>query len=306
MTVPAPKWSEDQLESDRGFAVQVFTRVRMEEPLDAYLEAYEEVRQTVEVVLEATTDLREFAKLAVDVLCEPESLEVARYLAGPPISADDLKVLADTSLAPSVLRGDAVKAARVANTILLGLDRARFPWVLEERDPTEMEREAGVVATASAIAYRRVLTGRANESKEEQELAVCDFLESRCSFTKVPPRDVQTIGDAPKKGEFCRESLFGSRKADIIVTLWDGRVMPIECKVSNSSTNSIKRLNNDAAAKAKTWIAEFGSIGTVPAATLSGVFKLRNLKSAQDDGLTLWWAHDLAPMETFINATKKP
>ncbi|MCG8423215.1 MAG: XamI family restriction endonuclease [Proteobacteria bacterium] len=44
-----------------------------------------------------------------------------------------------------------------------------------------------------------------------------------------------------------------------MIRLWDTRILALECKESNSSTNSIKRLNNGAAAKAKTWLAEFGT-----------------------------------------------
>jgi hypothetical protein len=82
--------------------------------------------------------------------------------------------------------------------------------------------------------------------------------------------------------------------------------MPIECKVSNSSTNSVKRLNNDAAVKAGTWKHEFGANQILPAAVMSGVFKVLNLIQAQDSGLTLFWAHDLEPMRIFIKITKTP
>lgn len=304
MSAKPPVWTDQEMEQLRSDSIAVFQKVRMEEPLDRYLDEYEEVRQTVEAVLEATVDLSELRENAHDVLSEADSLEVVRYLSGPPISADDLKVLAVASLAPSRLRGDAVMAARVINTLLLGLDRARFPWVTEEREATEAEREAAVVATSTMISYRRTLTARQNESKQEQEGAVSDFLESECGLTKVAPREVRTHGDAPRKGQFCREALFGTRKADLIVTLWDGRIMPIECKVSNSSTNSKKRLNNDAAVKARIWLGEFGTQLVVPAATLSGVFNLKNLKTAQDEGLTIWWAHDLAPLKTFTEGTR--
>lgn len=304
MTAKPPVWTDQQLEQSRSDAIAVFQKVRMEEPLDRYLDEYEEVRQTVEAVLEATVDLSELREHARDVLSEADSLEVVRYLSGPPISADDLKVLAVASLAPGRLRGDAVMAARVVNTLLLGLDRARFPWVTEEREATPAEREAAVVATSTMISYRRTLTARANESKQEQEGAVSDFLESECGFTKVATREVITHGDAPRKGHFCGEALFGTRKADLIITLWDGRIMPIECKVSNSSTNSKKRLNNDAAVKARIWLGEFGTQLVVPAATLSGVFNLRNLKTAQEEGLTIWWAHVLTPLRTFTEATR--
>ena len=56
--------------------------------------------------------------------------------------------------------------------------------------------------------------------------------------------------------------MFGGRKADFVVCLYDGRKMPLECKVSNSSTNSVKRLNNDAAVKAVRWIQGFGTAQT--------------------------------------------
>lgn len=69
---------------------------------------------------------------------------------------------------------------------------------------------------------------------------------------------------------------------------------------SNSATNSIKRLNNDAAIKAESWIEEFGTTGVVPAAVLSGVYKISNLESAQDRGLTIFWAHDLSLLMNWI------
>lgn len=159
------------------------------------------------------------------------------------------------------------------------------------------------MASAALIAYRRVMTIRANESKNAQEKAVADRLET-AGFIQVPTRTIATLLDAPDPGEFCGESLFAGRKADLVVRLWDGRAMPTECKVSNSSTNSIKRLNNDAAIKAAHWVDQLGRAAIVPAAVLSGVYKLRNLENAQTDGLALFWAHDLEPMIAFIEATR--
>lgn len=112
-------------------------------------------------------------------------------------------------------------------------------------------------------------------------------------MTKVATRRIETINAAPEPAEFCRESQLGTRKADFVIGLYDQRVMAIECKVSNSSTNSVKRLKNDAAAKAEAWIDEFGRSNIVPTAVLSGVYKSHNLTNAQQRGLTLFWAHDL-------------
>ena len=123
--------------------------------------------------------------------------------------------------------------------------------------------------------------------KKSQELRVENAL-LNAQFQKRATRTIQTLADAPHLGEFCGESKLGTRKADFVVRLWDQRVLPIECKVSNSSTNSVKRLNNDAAAKAEAWRRDFGTTQVVSAAVLSGVYKLNNLLEAQDRGLTIF------------------
>ena len=239
-----------------------------------------------------------------DVLTDANLLPAVRYLAGPPISTDDLRTLAyDVSLTPSQLRANPATAQQVMQVILDSVDRRRFPWFNENREPTEAERQAAVVATAALLAQRAVMTSRANESKDEQEQAVKDRLMT-AGFTEVDRRTISNNLEAPAVGTFCGESQFGDRKADIIVRLYDGRIMPIEAKVSNSATNSIKRLNNDAAVKAKRWIELFGTSNAVPAAVLGGVFKLRNLQSAQNANLTIFWAHNLDAMVEFIDSTK--
>lgn len=277
----------------------------MQEPLEQYLDAFEVSRDAIETLLESTLDLTELLDRAVDVLSDAQLLSAVRYLAGPPISADDLLTLADdASLTPSRLRADPEMAKKVIGVVLLGVDRERFPWLSENREPTEAERYAAVVATSALLAQRSVMTGRANESKDEQEQAVKDALKS-WQFEEVPRRAIPNLSEAPEKGTFCGESRLGSRKADIVARLYDGRVMPIEAKVSNSSTNSVKRLNNDAAVKARQWTSEFGTSNVVPVAVLGGVFKLHNLRSAQDnDHLTIFWAHNLDPMGRFIQSTK--
>jgi hypothetical protein len=241
---------------------------------------------------------------AARFVARDDLLTAVRYLASPAISADDLKVLADIpSLTPAQLKRRPADARRVVDTALMALDRNRFPWVADRREPTQAERYAAIVATTALIASQRVQTSRRSSAKNWQEEAVTAYLES-IGMTREDPRRVTTASDLLPRGHFCREAEFGTRKADLIVSLWDGRAMPIECKVSNSSTNSVKRINNDAAVKAKTWIQEFGSLGTVPVAVISGVFKVRNLVSAQDDGLTIIWSHDLPALGRFIQRTR--
>jgi XamI restriction endonuclease len=305
MPIPPPRWTEAELETARQTAIDAFRTERMQEPLEAYLEAFDEYRGAVEDLLEATVDLTQLSDAAEQVLVDPALLEAVRYLAGPPISADDLKVLANVeSLAAGRLRDDPEMAQRVIDTVLLALDRRRFPWVAESRDPDAAEREAAALASAALMATSRVQTNRRNESKEQQEQAVEDRL-VEAGFEKLPtPRSVPTLAAAPAPGKFCRETTFGTRKADLLIGLWDDRKMPLECKVSNSATNSIKRINNDAAVKAVRWIDEFGTQGVVPAAVLSGVYKLSHLVSGQANGLTLIWAHDLDALVDWIETTR--
>lgn len=304
MGINPPRWTAEEFEREAAQAIRHFRETRMHEPLEAYLDYVEEYRRQVETLIEETVDLTRLSNLAVELLTDPQQLTAIRYLASPAISEDDLKVLADAALTPKRLNADPDMARRVIETVLMGLDRERFPWVAESREPTEGERATAVVSTAALIATQKVQTGRRNEAKKTQEGAVADALRA-AGFTEVPTRAVTNMSHLPAHGEFCAEALFGSRKADLIVRLWDGRVMPTECKVSNSSTNSVKRLNNDAAVKARTWIQEFGTVTCVPAAVLSGVFKTRNLISAQADGLTLFWAHGLDRMTSFITSTRE-
>jgi hypothetical protein len=303
--VPPPRWGKDQLKEHAAEAVQKFREVRMREPLERYLEQFDSFRGTVGELIEGTVDLSLLRDQAAEQLSQADVLTAVRYLAGPPVSADDLKELAGdgVSLARTRLSRDPEMAKLVVDTVLLGLDRIRFPWIGEDREPTAAEREVAVITTAAMIATQRVQTARRNEAKKEQEAAVAEVLKQN-GFTQVPTRAIHNITHFPDVGEFCRESDFGGRKADLVVRLWDGRVLPLECKVSNSSTNSIKRLNNDAAAKAEVWMTKFGTATVVPGAVLSGVFKIHSLENAQARGLTLFWAHRLDAMIYFIEGTR--
>jgi len=305
--VPPTWWSQEALGADREQAQALFRQQRMQEPLEQYLDRFDAIRRVIEDVMEDTVDLTQLREKAVQILTEPERLEVFRYLAGPPISLDDLKTLVDSrSLAPKTIRGDADLVDRLVATIRDGLDRRRFPWLHDQREAREDEVKAAVVASAALMATQRVATSRRTEGKEEQERQVRHALEAAgFAEMEVPGKIVRNIAAAPPPGRFCREVKLGERKADLVVGLWDRRIMPIECKVSNSSTNSVKRLNNDAAVKAGIWRRDFGELNVVPVAVLSGVYKLRNLEQAQNRHLTLYWAHRLRDLTDWIERTRQ-
>lgn len=276
----------------------------MQEPLEQYLERFDQYQGVVEDLLETTIDVSKLDDAALAVLTDPNLLHAFRYLAGPPISEDDLRVLAEAVFTPSRLRDDEDMVRRIIEVVRAGLDRRRFPWVAEAREPTEPERSGAVLASAALIATSRMSTSRRSEGKGRQEALVEDALIA-AQMKKVPTRSIQTMNQAPQPGEFCRESQLGSRKADFIIGLYDDRLLALECKVSNSEINSIKRLSNDAASKATTWLKEFGNKNVVPSAVLSGVFKRRHLLRAQDEqGCTIFWAHDINSMIKWILSTR--
>ncbi|MEU3311568.1 XamI family restriction endonuclease [Streptomyces sp. NPDC006662] len=299
-----PLWSPSELEQQREASIELFRIERTSEPLEQYLTQFEVSKAAIDTILELTVDLKTVEDLAAEVLGDPDLADVARYLASPPISNDDLRTIADSTTTPSKVKSDPEAARRLMKVILLGLDRERFPWFSEGRQASEAERNTAAVATAAMHAFRWVETWRRNNGKQMQEAAVKSFLANECGFTEVPTRKIPNLSQAPNPGEFCGETLVGTRKADIAVRLFDGRLMPIECKVSNSGTNSYKRINNDAAVKATVWTIEFGSVNIVPAAMMSGVFVLNNLEYAQEKGLYLFWAHDLDPLKEFLNLAR--
>src|SRR5665213_3972508 len=104
--IEAPRWTETQLTQGLDKAKELFRQERMEEPLEAYLEAFERYQGTVEDLLETSVDLVQLDQRAIDILTDPDLLKAFRYLTGPPVSEDDLKVLAEALLSPSRLRTD--------------------------------------------------------------------------------------------------------------------------------------------------------------------------------------------------------
>ena len=156
--------------------MESFRRERGEEPVDQYRDYLDQYVCTVHDLIELTVDLLQLHERAGDVVTEAPLLEALRFCAGPFISEDDLAVLARTTLSRTRLRKDPDAVARIVDTVLLGLDTQRFPWVFEEREATESERVAAVQSTAVLLATERTRTLRRSNAKLDQEGAVASAL----------------------------------------------------------------------------------------------------------------------------------
>ena len=300
------KWTPTELARDAAAARERFRRRRLDEPLELYARLFDECAPAFGAVIDRLPALtREPLDPAVvaELVGDRGTRLAFRYLAAPPISEDDLKTLADTTLSAAALRQDAEQARRVRDTVLHIVDPRRFPWIGEGREPAGRERDRAVVASAALAAARGVETSRRTGAKKEQEEAVKARLRE-IGFVEVPPREIALLDAAPAPGAFCGESKFGDSRADLVVRLHDRRAMPLECKASNSAVNSFKRINHEAAGKARAWLAGFGKRQTVPAAAISGVFNPRNLETAQAEGLTVFWSHRLDDLADFIESTR--
>jgi len=297
-------WTNDELAEDARVSSALFRTNRLDVS-DEWTTHYRAARQKFEDLFQKLNNLHPSA-ITDQNLTDAYGAglgEALRYLAGPPISDDDLKVIAEvSSLAPNVLKKDALAVRKVFSVIEQVIDPHRFPWIVSGAPPTRQEREAALLASSILLAAQRIATERRIDGKDEQEQKVKEYLVT-LGFKEVRPVAINTIVRGPQPMEFCSECQLGDRKADVVVRLHDTRLMALECKVSNSATNSVKRVNNDAAMKAKYWLQEFGK-QVVPAAVLAGVFKVINLEQAQKNGLSLIWSHDLEKLGSFIESTK--
>lgn len=298
--VAAPVWDEPTLEAQRRQAITTFIEARTAEGSGAYLAQSEANRAVVAALFAETDDLLTFGSGAA-LARDPGLLRAARYLAAPPVSKDDLDTLAEARIA-SRRRLDADLGQRAARVIEAGIDPLRCPWLFAapRRSPTATERETAISWTAGLMTTQEIQTGRRTESSARQEVEVEQLL-LRLGFAKVPPRPIEITGGL-EAGQFCRETHVVGTKCDLPIGLRDGRFLFVECKVSNSATNSVKRLNRECGGKASLWRNAFGD-RSLTAAVLSGVFKLKNLQDAQTTNhLVLFWEHDLFPLAAFLSA----
>lgn len=194
------------------------------------------------------------------------------------------------------------EAAGAAASVLRALfDSDRMPWLAEGRQASEEERRLAIAWTAGLWAAERQRTSRRTAASRRQRDAVFAAIKAG-GFTQRPTPRVLATFDELLRGTFCGESTLDGAKCDVPVRLLDGRLLAIECKVSNSAINSVKRLLRETGNKAQAWRNAFGQ-QVIPATVLSGVFRLANLLEAQNENqIAIFWQHDLDQLTDFLGA----
>jgi hypothetical protein len=298
--MPLPRQlSAADLEREAQRSVVLFVEQRLAEGTRPYRAAFDAARAQVSALFRATDNLLAFDPA---VFADPAMVDAARYLAGPPVSSDDLRTLA--RLAPP--QDEAEKRERIARVLWKCLDPFRFPWLAEggNRVPARRERDTAIVWTCSLWAVEKCRTSRRTESSAQQERRVAELFRSCGLLERDSRAPIQVLDELPRLS-FVREVPLGGAKADLAVRLADGRLLAIECKVSNSAVNSVKRLNREAAGKAERWRTHYG-LQVIPAVVLSGVFNVANLVDAQGAGVFIFWEHALVDLDVFVRAHMMP
>ena len=286
-------------------AENTFRDERMDEPLELYSKCFRNFSTVFGDLVDRIPELRNpkiDASVIADLMRNDDSRRAFCYLTAPPISEDDLKTLVEASIAPTRLEENPDSAAKLRDIIFRILDPHRFPWVGEDRDPEPHERSAAIIASAALVSAKKVETFRRNDAKDRQEDKVKDLLRD-LGYTEIPKRDIPNGSAAPAVGEFMGETPLAGAKADVVVTVPGGRIMAIECKVSNSKVNSYKRIVHDTGGKATIWHDQLGRANVLASAVLSGVFSASNCESVQNDkGVYLFWDHRLDDLRDFITS----
>ena len=95
----------------------------------------------------------------MDLVANKRKLEVLRYLSGPPVSEDDLKVLFEVrTLTAGRFKSDPKLVDRLAGFIQDRHNRRRFPRLKDAWEPEKHDHKATVLATSALLTTRRLET----------------------------------------------------------------------------------------------------------------------------------------------------
>lgn len=287
------RWTEDELRKDRDLAEARFVLERKGEGPTAFYAAWDVVRPQIERAMAATDNLR---SISAKALLEERGLwQTLRYFCAPPVSEEDLWTLVGKKFKHVPVEF----AESTAEAFKSVLDNRRVPWIIEDREPEREEFEKALFSTTLLLAHESFKTGRRGISSRAQESEASIALQSAGISFDSSRTPISSL-DELARFSFSRERKVAGAKCDLPIRLKDGRLLALECKVSNGPKNSWKRLQREVGGKADTWRREFGS-QVVTGALLAGVFDLACVRRSQEEqGVAIFWQHDLSPLIDFV------
>jgi hypothetical protein len=312
---PPGSWTEAELRRDAEDARRRFVKERraaLKRERREYAGWTAEFAAVARGLLAASDDLR---ALDARVLEDREFLNLARYLAVPPISIDDLDTLTDSCFGSWVKQktdrgGSPAKRefAAAARIIAERLDHDRAPWLGRGRRPTKAEREAFIRWMASIPATSKLTTKRRGERSGIQEELTRAAVEAAGYEPVTPPGVLRSPIKEMDPASYSEKSRrLAKANMDVPVRLKKNHAtgqlfLAVECKVSNSTLNSRKRLL-EVDSKRQVWDASGVRHRFRTAAVLAGVFDVARLVEAQEVGILIFWEHRLKDLTAFLRKT---
>jgi hypothetical protein len=301
-------WEAHEIVADAQTAREQFRQRRFGEPMEKYLAAFVELERANRQVigsLQALVGDPVSPRLIASFVRDQNMCTALRYLGAPPISADDLETLTGATLAWTLIEKDVERASAIRDVIRQILDPKRFPWIYEKRAPTSTERKAAILASTVAASSQRLQTNRRTDDGKATEEAVRGVLIGMGMTPVTLRRIANPMVDVLNIGHFSAgPCVLGEDEADVVIRLYDGRIMALECKASNSEINSRKRINKEIGQNAQNWVGRFGSDLIVPAGAIQGVFKASYIQAAQEIPVVFYWGHRISDLRDFISSTR--
>ena len=265
--------------------------------------ALEETRLKVVAALAASNNLHDL-RSALET--DGRHMLIFRHLLAPPKSQDQFKLLCDQWSKSSEKSGrpqSATTTPSVEKVLLQWMDRRIAPWLIANRQPTDVESELLIERVTSFIAPKINETNKRNRLSAEQERAVVRLLIG-LGWSQIPSITIDKRAAIPPK-HFMNKTRFATatttaQEVDIACGFNSSYVAAIECKVTNDTTNSVKRIN-DVLKKAAAWKAHWGSF-VETAALLQGVIKPEDVQRLSDEGVKVFWSHDLEKFATWVRS----
>lgn len=263
----------------------------------------DQIRLQVVAALAASNELRDL-RSALEL--DGRHMLIFRHLLAPPKSQDQFKLLCEAWSKSSEKSGRAQKpeaAKAVAEVLAQWMDRKIAPWLAANRDPTDVERELLIERIISFIAPKLTETQKRNRLSAEQEDAVVQLL-LNLGWVQLPSVTIDTRAAVPPR-HFMNKTRFATatttaQEVDIACGFTSSYVAAMECKVTNDATNSVKRVN-DVLKKAAAWKAHWGSF-VETAALLQGVIKPEDVQRLTDEGVQVFWSHDLDKFASWVQS----
>jgi hypothetical protein len=229
-----------------------------------------------------------------------------RHFTSPPLSQEQFRLRCPVWSKQSEKSRKGLQMATaqvVADTFEVWRDKSIGKWLLEKRNPRLAELRELFYRASPLIAHKRIETARRNRLAQIQENSILEIL-TGIGWERRPSKMIDKRADLPPK-TFMYKTRFATnttapQEVDIACGLLESYVLALECKVTNDETNSVKRIN-DVLKKSSSWKAHWGSF-VETAALLQGVIKPTDVQRLTDQGVHVFWSHDLERFSEWISA----